>query len=247
MAVKLGFAVAVSLDPDVLIIDEVLAVGDLGFQAKCFNILNQKLKNAAVIFVSHSMPQVARVASKIMFMEHGKPVCYTNDLGDGIEKYHGSFKNEEATLTGSGGAVLEGLTINGLESLNSKGESQRVRYSDTLEVGLRYKLNEKVQQCSISLCFYDKSLKMVAMVISRAQGAFFNNLSPVNSTKVCVNDIPFAPGTYSITINFTDVPSDNKEWGEVLARYGAAASFTVYGDSNLALSHAPVILRGRWV
>jgi lipopolysaccharide transport system ATP-binding protein len=246
MAVRLGFAVAVSLDPDVLIIDEVLAVGDLGFQAKCFNILNKKLKNSAVIFVSHSMPQVARVASKVLYMEHGEPICYTNDLGEGIEKYHGSFKNEEATVTGSGGAVLESFTLNGLESFNSKDTNARVRYSDSLEVGFRYRLSDTVQRCSISLCIYDKSLKMVAMVISRAQDTFFKNTSGINAVSVCIKDIPLAPGTYSLTINFTDAPEDSNEWGEILARYGAVSSFTVTGNKNHALSHAPIIFLGKW-
>jgi lipopolysaccharide transport system ATP-binding protein len=246
MNVRLGFAVAASLDPDVLIIDEVLAVGDLGFQAKCFNLLNHKLKNSAVIFVSHAMPQVARVSSKVMFMAHGRSACYTQDVGQGIERYHDSFQNEEATVTGSGGAVLEGVTINGVESLHRKSLESRVRYFETLDVGLRYRLNPKVRECSISLCIYDKSLKMVAMVISRAQNVFFANAGKTNSVSLTLKDLPLAPGTYSVTINFTDVPSDKQGWGELLARYGAAASFTVTGDSNLALSHAPVILRGLW-
>jgi lipopolysaccharide transport system ATP-binding protein len=247
MNVRLGFAVATSLDPDVLIIDEVLAVGDLGFQAKCFNLLNHKLKNSAVIFVSHAMPQVARVASKVMFLEHGRQACYTHDIGQGIERYHDSFQNEEATVTGSGGAVLESITLNGAESFRSNTADAHVRYFETLEVLLRYRLNSKVRECSISVCIYDKSLKMVAMIISRAQNVFFRNSGGTNSVALNLKDLPLAPGSYSVTINFTDVPSDKQGWGELLARYGAAASFTVTGDSNLALSHAPVILRGLWV
>ena len=55
MRVRLGFSVAIAMKPDVLLIDEVLAVGDLGFKVKCLNEINELMKNAAVIFVSHSM------------------------------------------------------------------------------------------------------------------------------------------------------------------------------------------------
>jgi lipopolysaccharide transport system ATP-binding protein len=246
MNVRLGFAVATSLDPDVLIIDEVLAVGDLGFQAKCFNLLNHKLKNSAVIFVSHAMPQVARVASKIMFMDQGLSACYTKDLGLGIEKYHDSFNSEEASVTGSGGAFLESILINGIESFVKKKDGFRVRYSDKLEIALRYRLVDAVKQCSISICVYDKSLRMVAMVISRAQQMFFQNTNSVNSVRVVIPDIPLSPGTYSLTINFTDAPPQRQEWGMLLARYGAVATITVFGDDSLSLSHAPVILKGVW-
>ena len=53
MKVRLGFAVAVHLEPDILLLDEILAVGDAGFRAKCYNAISEISHNAAVIFVSH--------------------------------------------------------------------------------------------------------------------------------------------------------------------------------------------------
>ena len=72
MKVRLGFAVASQLDPDVFIIDEVLAVGDIGFQVKCFNIIQELSKRAAVILVSHSMPNIARVSDELCLINKGK-------------------------------------------------------------------------------------------------------------------------------------------------------------------------------
>ena len=87
MKMRLGFAVAAQMEPDVLLIDEVLAVGDVGFRAKCFNAMGGIAKNAAVVFVSHAMPQVARTASEILLLNKGKSVritsynvCYTKLL-----------------------------------------------------------------------------------------------------------------------------------------------------------------------
>lgn len=76
MQVRLGFAVATTLDPDVLILDEVLAVGDTAFRGKCFARIGRMLNNAAVIFVSHSEPQVSRICSQALLMKSGIPVYY---------------------------------------------------------------------------------------------------------------------------------------------------------------------------
>ncbi|MGV6828917.1 MAG: ABC transporter ATP-binding protein, partial [Flavobacteriales bacterium] len=72
MKVRLGFAIAAQMQPDVLIIDEVLAVGDLGFVLKCFKTIDQLLPHTAVVFVSHSMPMVSRICNKIILMDKGE-------------------------------------------------------------------------------------------------------------------------------------------------------------------------------
>jgi lipopolysaccharide transport system ATP-binding protein len=61
MRVRLGFAVAAQMEPDVLIIDEVLAVGDVAFRFKCINRIVELMRSAAVIFVSHNMHQIYRL------------------------------------------------------------------------------------------------------------------------------------------------------------------------------------------
>ena len=72
MKVRLGFAVAAQMQPDVLIIDEVLAVGDLGFVLKCFKTIDTILPNTAIVFVSHSMPMVSRICNQVILMERGE-------------------------------------------------------------------------------------------------------------------------------------------------------------------------------
>ena len=72
MNVRLGFAVAAQMEPDVLIVDEVLAVGDLGFILKCFKAIDTILPKTAVIFVSHSMPMISRICNQIILLSKGK-------------------------------------------------------------------------------------------------------------------------------------------------------------------------------
>ena len=75
MFVRLAFAVAVYSDPDILIVDEALAVGDAAFQAKCMARMNQIMKSGAtVLFVTHDMNTVKRLCQRCIYLEHGKKI-----------------------------------------------------------------------------------------------------------------------------------------------------------------------------
>jgi lipopolysaccharide transport system ATP-binding protein len=86
MQVRLGFAVATALRPDVLLLDEVLAVGDAVFRAKCYERLARIRDEAAFVLVSHDTDQIARVCSHVLVLDRG---CarYLGDVGDGIQLY----------------------------------------------------------------------------------------------------------------------------------------------------------------
>lgn len=87
MSVRLGFAIATALDPDILILDEVLAVGDASFRHKCYHRINAIMKNCAVILVSHSMSQISAVASSVGMMRRGRFEHFTNVM-DGVSAYN---------------------------------------------------------------------------------------------------------------------------------------------------------------
>ena len=72
MQVRLGFAVATALDPDILLLDEVLAVGDVAFRSKCFQRIGKLLQRCAVIFVSHDQAQVLRICDYCIYLKNGQ-------------------------------------------------------------------------------------------------------------------------------------------------------------------------------
>ncbi|HET59897.1 MAG TPA: ABC transporter ATP-binding protein, partial [Chloroflexi bacterium] len=77
MAVRLGFAVAASIDPDILLVDEVLAVGDAAFRLKCMNRIQELINNGTtLVFVSHNMGLVKAVCQKALFIEKGLMQAY---------------------------------------------------------------------------------------------------------------------------------------------------------------------------
>ena len=73
MYVRLGFAVAVNMDPDILLVDEVLAVGDEAFQRKCINKIREfQHEGRTIVFVSHGMDQVRQLCDRAFVLDHGK-------------------------------------------------------------------------------------------------------------------------------------------------------------------------------
>jgi ABC-type polysaccharide/polyol phosphate transport system ATPase subunit len=77
MAVRLGFSIATCVDADILIVDEVLAVGDLAFQRKCFDRMEDMIKRQGktVLLVSHNTRQIERLCSRVILMDHGRVVA----------------------------------------------------------------------------------------------------------------------------------------------------------------------------
>jgi len=99
MVARIAFAIATVTDPDILIADEVLAVGDYAFQEKCEKRMAQLLeKGTTVIFVSHSTEQVKRLCNKATWLEHGK-IIMTGDAETVCDayshKYYKGQRNEQ--------------------------------------------------------------------------------------------------------------------------------------------------------
>src|ERR1700730_5869820 len=91
MYMRLGFAVAASLDPEILVVDEVLAVGDAAFHTLTLGKMAGVAKDGrTVIFVSHNMPAVQSLCNRCLFIESGR-LCAAGSLQDGIGMYHRSL------------------------------------------------------------------------------------------------------------------------------------------------------------
>lgn len=87
MLLRLGFAVTVFAEPDVLLMDEVLSVGDFLFEQKCMNRINQLREQSAVVIVTHSMSAVANFADRCLLLDRGQPVFLGKPVA-AIEAYY---------------------------------------------------------------------------------------------------------------------------------------------------------------
>jgi lipopolysaccharide transport system ATP-binding protein len=147
MRLRLGFAVAAHLEPDVLIIDEVLAVGDAGFQKKCLDTMEGlRSGGRTVLFVSHNMAAVENLCTRCVWIDGGR-VKEDGDPRTVIQSYMATFAGVQqatadlTTITprhGSGEARYTGI-----ELLNKERLSQPVtRSGDSLVVRLHYDANQ---------------------------------------------------------------------------------------------------------
>jgi len=92
MYVRLAFAIAVNIDPDILLVDEVLAVGDEEFQQKCMNRIKQfQAEGCAIVLVSHSAQQIREMCDRVVVLNHGR-IIYDGDTEGGLAALTSSFE-----------------------------------------------------------------------------------------------------------------------------------------------------------
>lgn len=95
MHARLGFAVAAHVNPEVLIIDEVLSVGDYHFQEKCYAKMQEFVRNGAtLVFVSHNLTAISTLCKNVLVLRNGVPVFH-GDVSSGIQKYHSFYEEDK--------------------------------------------------------------------------------------------------------------------------------------------------------
>lgn len=95
MKSRLGFSVATMIEPDILIVDEVLSVGDVLFRKKCMNKMNEMLKNGTtLLFVSHNMDQVKKLCNKGIWLNKGK-VVMQGDIDEVADEYTNTIEKRK--------------------------------------------------------------------------------------------------------------------------------------------------------
>ena len=204
MKVRLGFAVAAQMEPDILIIDEVLAVGDIGFVLKCFNRIDKILQNTAVIFVSHAMPQVARICNQIILMDKGQATYQGTNVSEGIDRYYSQFKIENGSIINSNNAAIEKLLINGSKPVAN--EYLQINRLSDLVIDIEFSVAKKYSNPEIYLAFHNKEMTNIAEFIREDATKKLINKNGKIIVKLTIPEIQFSKGLYSITIGLGKQP-----------------------------------------
>ena len=238
MRVRLGFSIAAHIEPDLMLIDEVLAVGDIGFRVKCFNVMDRISKKSAVIFISHQMPQIARISSKLIVLNHGKAIYQGKNIHQGISYYQSKFGGEINSISGSGRASVNEIKLYSDDHEASVDGLFRLHYLDNLYIDLSFSLDREIKGAVINIAFYDKEMRGGAEIYSdNCNFKVVNKNSPIK-TRVKIPKLPLNPGTYSITINLVD-----EKHSETLLRFHAFKDIQVLGSF---LGFSSVQLQGEW-
>ena len=130
MAVRLGFAISTTLRPEILILDEVLAVGDAAFRHKCYHRIGKLMSESAVIFVSHSMDYIAQTSTSVAMMRAGVIELFADPV-DGIAAYHAA--NSVSGAVWSDGGIVREL-YPPILSVDVRLSSLRIEYGGCLTI-----------------------------------------------------------------------------------------------------------------
>lgn len=143
MAVRLGFAIAAHMDPDILLVDEVLAVGDLAFQAKCRERIQSLMqRGVSIILVSHNLHTISHTCSRVVVFENGQVIC-DGETEPAIDVYRDSLiKQKEINSFRAGTGEIK---ITRFEILGESGVPQEeFNVGDSVKLRLHYSTVEPV-------------------------------------------------------------------------------------------------------
>ena len=103
MHMRLGFAIAANLNPDILLLDEVFAVGDADFQQQCIGTITDfRARGKTIFFVSHSPDAVRKICRRVLVLEHGR-LLFDGDVDEGLAFYQKLLSSGSAASMSTGG------------------------------------------------------------------------------------------------------------------------------------------------
>lgn len=201
MAVRLGFAIATALKPDILLLDEILAVGDAAFRFKCHRRINEVLKYAAVIFVSHDMAHVARICDRALVMDRGKE-RFQGDTTGGIETYRGvnedNARVEERFLTVSPPVESFDVDLRKIEIAVGEALSANIEVASTADVGVVF----------LRINVFNLSGAYAADCVIDSSNFNISVRNGKNHWHVDVEALPLKAGRYQVSFSLADGKGD---------------------------------------
>ena len=188
MQVRLGFAVATALEPDVLLLDEVLAVGDMAFRTKCFQRIGAILDRCAVIFVSHDAVQVSRICDYCLYLKAGHTVAI-GPTAD-IQK---QYERDNSAAFGAASVVLDSSVSN----FECRPAEVSVDWGGTFDITIRIDLAVKQRVGLALLALVDgESFVAQADVTDATNGA----LSSGSTVDLRFGPVNLRQGTYGLAV-----------------------------------------------
>lgn len=256
MFLRLGFAVAAHLEPDVLVIDEVLAVGDVGFQRKCLNAMSE-LRNGGrtVLFVSHNMAAVENLCSRVLWIDNGR-LRQDGDAKEVISAYMSTFAE----------AADQQLDLRKIEARRGSGNirytkvefldddrkpTEVVRSGDRLVIRLHYEAKKQLENLIFGVEIHTQLGTAVAQVSTYNDGVEISVASAgCGYIDVEIRELNLMPGCYYLSLeiaNYGRIYHDVLQHCAVLdvqrsGRYGLGRGMTAKPVMCLscAWEHRPV-------
>jgi ABC-type polysaccharide/polyol phosphate transport system ATPase subunit len=206
MYIRLGFSVAAHLEPDILLIDEVLAVGDLQFQKKCIGKIREIMENGCtMIFVSHNMGTVESVCERSLLLHHGEIIQdgvsnqvinrYLRMMSEKLEVYHEASPVHDNQL-----ANIISLTL-----LNENGKIvQEPRSGEPMTIRFTYHIFKKINNPTLSFVICTEDGTIVFETKTRRDDFKISGAVGLSSVDFQIEELSLARGKYHLLTSMSD-------------------------------------------
>ena len=212
MQVRLGFAVAAHLDPEILLIDEVLAVGDAAFQRKSLGRLEDVARHGrTVVFVSHDLGAVANLTQSCIYLEGGLVKLFgrtqdvvrayqldglgaRDDPGRGLSFYRRSHVPDSP------------VKIVSLRAVSKRSGAPVIDIGSPLEMDVVVEVSRPIEAVGIAATLKDQRGHTVAILYSPDRGFVLTASAGFVTVRLRVDDLPLAPGMYFIDLGVNQSP-----------------------------------------
>jgi lipopolysaccharide transport system ATP-binding protein len=249
MYVRLAFAVAAHLEPEIMIVDEVLAVGDTAFQRKCLGKMGDVAKEGmTVLFVSHNMAAMQGLCSKCFLLSNGQLVAegapetvvgqYLADVSDGTPAVLRQRKDRQ----GSGKIQFQEVSI-----FDGNGRPIDLALSgQDIEIALSYRSRDgkPISRLDAHITFYTMLGQFMFTCSSESSGHLLDVL-PADGRLVCrIPELPLSPGRYVINL-FSTVGGVIADWVQQ-ASYINVAAGDYFGTGQLRPQQEGFLVKNKW-
>ena len=247
MYVRLAFAVAAHLEAEILIVDEVLAVGDIAFQKKCFGKMRDVSSSGrSVLFVSHSMPAVSALCTRAILMRDGEVVAdgATEDVvacyqSESLSQHDEAISVADMPRTGSGRGRFVSIAIETHDAIGDPLPAPVTGCNLSLTVALECR--KDFAHANVAVIIYDSSAYRVIDANTALKGDVLSmQQGEAVSVRFCLTDLLLKPGTYSISL-WLGRPAI-----EELDHVAAVATFEMHGSPSRHTQTFPGIYQCRF-
>ncbi len=237
MVMRLGFAVAAHLEVDVLLLDEVFAVGDEEFQRKCFGKIHEfKQRGGTIVFVSHDAAAVERLCTRAVLLRQGR-LEFDGPVREAITRYHAMLADERNPEERGAGLSEYGsgeLRIAEARLLGADGE-ERNQFSpgETLTVALRIVAARPVPPPRLSYELHDEAGLQLGGGVQDTVELGWSADGTEHNLRLEIDSLPLADGRFRFRFELSDAAG-----GHLYHWLDDAARFVVYpGDGARGLVH----------
>ncbi len=257
MYMRLAFATAIHFDPDFLVIDEVLAVGDSRFQEKCQKWLNAfRVGGKSLILVSHDLEQVRSLCDEVLVLEEGQVVmqgepdsainCYQDLMRQRTENRAAQLEVvvqpflpvEQGHRMGTQEAIISSVTL-------FDGENRitdRLTDGSSLAIEIEYLLQKPLSDTALTLGIYNETNTKCFETIIPSTNEAFGRLAETGILRCHLPEVPLLPGRYYITVGL--YPTD---WSYVYDYHWQMHPLTVANEEAMPANISGVIsIRPNW-